>query len=477
MKTKGVLSSFIWRFAERCGAQGVSFVVSLVLARILAPEMYGTIALVNVIITIFNVFVDSGLGNALIQKKNADDVDFSSVFYFNVSVCVLLYIILYFMAPMIADFYDQQDLALIVRVLGITIIISGVKNIQQAYIFKTLQFKRFFFSTLGGTIGSAVAGIAMAYKGYGVWALVVQQIFNTAVDTMILWITVKWRPKALFSIVRLKGLASYGWKLLVSSLLEKTYNNLRQLIIGKIYTSSDLAFYNKGKQFPELVTSNINTSIDSVLFPVISANQDNIEHVKKMTRRSVQVSSFVIWPAMIGMATCADSIVRILLTDKWSFCVPFLQIFCLTYGFYPIHTANLNAIKAIGRSDIFLKLEIGKKIIGIVSIMASVHFGTLAMAGAFLITEPICALINATPNRKLIGYSYKELISDVLPPILLSLFMSVVIYVIGIISMQIYIKLLLQIFAGIFIYICGAAIFKFDSLSYLIKQIQTAFNL
>lgn len=477
MKTKGVLSSFIWRFAERCGAQGVSFVVSLVLARILAPEMYGTIALVNVIITILNVFVDSGLGNALIQKKNADDVDFSSVFYFNVSVCVLLYIILYFMAPMIADFYDQQDLALIVRVLGITIIISGVKNIQQAYIFKTLQFKRFFFSTLGGTIGAAVAGIAMAYEGYGVWALVVQQIFNTAVDTMILWITVRWRPKALFSIARLKGLASYGWKLLVSSLLEKTYSNLRQLIIGKIYTSSDLAFYNKGKQFPELVTSNINTSIDSVLFPMISANQDNIEHVKKMTRRSVQVSSFVIWPAMIGMATCADSIVRILLTDKWSFCVPFLQIFCLTYGFYPIHTANLNAIKAIGRSDIFLKLEIGKKIIGIVSIMASVHFGTLAMAGAFLITEPICALINATPNRKLIGYSYKELISDVLPPILLSLFMSVVIYVIGLISMQIYIKFLFQIFAGIFIYICGAVIFKFDSLSYLIKQIQKAFNL
>ena len=365
IKNKTV-SGLIWRFMERCGAQGVNFVVSIILARLLAPELYGTIALITVFTAILEIFVDSGMGNALIQKKDADDVDFSSVFYFNMLMCVVLYGVMFISAPYIAKFYKDSELTPIVRVMSLVLIISGLKNVQQAYVSRTMQFKRFFFATLGGTIVAAVVGIWMAYEGYGVWALVAQNLVNKVIDTTVLWFTVKWRPKLLFSIKRLKGLVSYGWKLLASSLLDTVYNNLRQLIIGKLYSSSDLAFYNRGKQFPNFVITNINTSIDSVLFPAMSSQQDDTERVRSMTRRSIKISSYIMWPLMMGLAFTATSIVSLVLTDKWLPCVPFLRIFCFVYVFFPIHTANLNAIKAMGRSDLFLKLEVIKKVIGLI---------------------------------------------------------------------------------------------------------------
>ena len=275
MEKGKVISNFIWRFAERCGAQLVSFVVSIVLARLLEPSVYGTVALVTVFTTILQVFIDSGLGTALIQKKNADDLDYSSVFYFNFVVCIILYLGMFIAAPYIAKFYGNISLIPVIRVISLTLIISGVKNIQQAYVSSNMLFKRFFFSTIGGTIVSAFIGIFMAYIGMGVWALVAQQLSNAMIDTMILWITVKWRPKAVFSWERLKSLLAYGWKLLVAVLLDTVYNNLRNLVIGKMYSSADLAFYNQGDKFPKIIVTNINTSIDSVLLPTLSSEQDN----------------------------------------------------------------------------------------------------------------------------------------------------------------------------------------------------------
>ena len=259
------VKNFIWRFAERCGAQLVTFVVSIVLARILSPDDYGTVALVTVFTTILQVFVDSGLGTALIQKKNADDLDFSSVFYFNFVVCLVLYAGMFLAAPLIASFYNDLTLTPIIRVISLTIVISGVKGIQQSFVSRNMLFKRFFFSTLGGTIFSAIIGIAMAYAGCGVWAIVAQQLSNTAIDTLILWLTVKWRPKKMFSWERLKTLFSFGWKLLISSLLDTVYSNIRSLVIGKMYSPSDLAYYNQGDKLPSTVITNINTSIASVL--------------------------------------------------------------------------------------------------------------------------------------------------------------------------------------------------------------------
>lgn len=355
------IANFIWRFTERISAQLVTFVVSIILARILSPECYGTIALVTVFTTILQVFVDSGLGTALIQKKDADDLDFSSVFFFNMLICIVLYIGMYILSPYIAIFYDDKSLTPIIRFISLTIIISGVKGIQQAYVSRNMLFKRFFFSTIGGTIASAIIGIILAYRGYGVWALAIQQVSNTAIDTLILWLTVKWKPKFMFSFQRLKRLLRFGWKLLVSALLDTIYGNLRNLIIGKKYTSADLAYFDQGDKLPKAIATNINVSIDSVLLPTMSKVQDKTEAVRTLTRRAIRISVYIVAPLMIGFACCADSLVRLVLTDKWLPCVPFIRILSVSYLFWPIHTANLNAIKAVGRSDIFLKLEVIKK--------------------------------------------------------------------------------------------------------------------
>ena len=475
-RTGNVISNFIWRFAERCGAQLVTFIVSIVLARILAPEDYGTIALVTVFTTILQVFVDSGLGTALIQKKNADDLDFSSVFYFNFVVCLVLYAAMFMAAPVIAKFYGDVTLTPIIRVISLTIVISGVKGIQQAYVSKNMLFKRFFFSTIGGTIFSAFIGIGLAKAGYGVWALVAQQLSNATVDTVILWITVRWRPRKNFSWERLKGLLSFGWKLLVSSLLDTCYNNLRNLIIGKMYSPSDLAFYNQGDKFPKLIVTNINTSIDSVLLPTMSSAQDDRERVKNMTRRAIKTSTYVMAPLMMGLAFCATPIVKLVLTDKWLPCVPFLRIFCITYMFWPVHTANLNAINAMGRSDWFLRLEIIKKIMGMAILLSTMWFGVMAMAYSLLLSRVLSQIINSWPNRKLLGYGYLEQVRDFAPGILLAVAMGICVYLIGYISLPTIVTLGIQILAGATFYIGISAILKLEEFEYLLGMIKSFLN-
>lgn len=467
------LVNFIWRFAERCGAQLVTFIVSIVLARILSPSDYGTIALVTVFTTILQVFIDSGLSTALIQKKDADDLDFSSVFYFNFIVCLILYIIMFVSAPCIADFYKDSNLITIIRVISLTLIISGVKGVQQSYVSRNMLFKRFFFSTLGGTIFSAVLGIIMAYAGFGVWAIVFQQLSNNAIDTLILWITVKWRPIKKFSWIRLKHLLSFGWKMLASSLLDTVYNNLRNMIIGKLYTSADLAFYNQGDKFPKLIVTNINTSIDSVLLPTMSNEQDNHVRVKDMTRRAIKISTYIMAPLMIGLAFCARPIVQLVLTDKWLPCVPYLQIFCVSYLFWPIHTANLNAIKAMGRSDLFLKIEIIKKFIGMILLIITMNISVMAMAYSLLISCLISQIINSWPNRYLLKYSYIDQIKDILPNIVMALIMGGFVYFISYLNLPILVSLVVQILSGGIIYLILSILTKNDSFIYLINILKS----
>lgn len=473
MEKVSIVSNFVWRFAERCGAQLVTFIVSIVLARILSPEDYGIISLVTVFIAILQVFVDSGLGTALIQKKNADDLDFSSVFYFNFSVCLVLYVFMFIAAPYIAKFYDDSTLIPIIRVLSLTIVIAGIKGIQQAYVSKNMLFKRFFFSTIGGTIFSAILGITMAYAGCGVWSLVAQQLSNTAIDTLILWCTVKWRPKRIFSLDRLKTLFSFGWKLLASSLLDTVYNNLRNLIIGKMYSSADLAFYNQGDKFPKVIVTNINTSIDSVLLPTMSNAQDDKKRVKQMTRRAIKTSTYVMAPLMMGLAFCAEPIVRVVLTDKWLPCVPFLRIFCITYMFWPVHTANLNAINAMGRSDWFLKLEIIKKIMGMTILLSTMWFGVMAMAYSLLLSSVLSQIINSWPNRKLLNYGYLEQVRDFAPGILLAVGMGICVYFVGCLPFPTIVTLLIQGVSGAIIYIGVSAILKLEEFEYLIGMLKS----
>lgn len=462
-----VFSNLIWRFAERCGAQLVAFIVSIILARLLDPEAYGTIALITVFTTIFQVFVDSGFGNALIQKKDADDLDFSTVFYTNICFCIILYIIVFLISPYIARFYNNTSLVLLIRVLSLTIVISGVKNVQQAYVSKKMIFKKFFFATIFGTIMAAVVGIIMALNGFGVWALIAQQLTNLTIDTFVLWITVKWRPKLIFSFHRLKILFSYAWKLLVSSLIENVYANIRQLLIGKIYSSNELAYFNRGKQFPNFIMNNINNSIDSVLLPTMSKVQDDKKRIKQMTRKSIMISTYIMAPLMVGLAGASKNIVLIVLTEKWLECVPYLCVFCISFMFYPVHTANLNAIKAMGRSDIFLKLEIIKKIIGIILLIVTIRISVFAMALSLLLECIVSQIINSFPNKRLLNYSYIEQLKDIMPNIVLAIIMGEIIYLINFINCNIVLKLIIQIFVGMIIYILESVIFKLETFDYL----------
>lgn len=462
-----VLTNFIWRFAERCGAQIIQFIVSLLLARILNPEAYGTVALVVVITQILQVFVDSGLGNALIQKKDADDIDFSSVFFFNVAGCLILYCMIFVAAPYIARFFEDDSLTSVIRVLCFVVVVSGLRNVQNAYISKHMLFKKFFFATLIGTVTSAAVGIVMALQGYGVWSLVMQKLVSVLVDTVVLWLIVEWRPKLSFSFERLKSLISYGWKLLVSSLIDTLYTNLRTLLIGKVYNEKALAFYNRGEQFSQIIALNMNASIDSVLLPAMAKEQNDRERVKNMTRRSIKTSTYIMAPLMIGLFVVAPTVVELILTEKWIESVPYLQIFCLTYMFYPIHTANLNAIKSLGRSDLFLRLEIYKKCVGIIILVIVLPHGVLAMAYSAILTSIICQLINASPNKNLLKYGYFEQMKDILPAIGLACVMGVLIHPLSLVIESKLLLLIAQVLVGAVIYILGSVVFRLESFNYL----------
>jgi len=457
---------------ERGGTQGIQFLVQIVLARLLLPKDYGIIALLTIFIALANVFTQRGLNTALIQKKDANDTEFSSVFYVNLIVVGILYVILFFAAPFIAVFYEELQLIPVFRILSITLFFGAFNSIQNSVVARKMQFKKLFLSSLGAILISGTVGIIMAYAGFGVWALVIQQLTNQLVVTLILWFTVKWRPKLLFSFERVKGLFSYGWKLLVSSLIDTFYMNLQILIIGKMYSPDMLGFYNRGARFPALVVTNINGSISSILFPVLSANQDNGNLMKRMVRRSIVTSSFVIFPTMIGLAVCAEPLVKILLTEKWLPCVPFLQIFCANYALWPIHTANLQAINALGRSDIFLKLEIIKKVLGLAILGVTVFYGVYAIALGGVFGGLIATIINAYPNRKLLNYSYNEQWNDIMPSLLLSLVMGAVVYSVQWFGMTVWKTLIVQVCGGFVLYVGMARIFKLECFNYLVMTIK-----
>ena len=386
---------------------------------------------------------------------------------------LILYGLIFVAAPFIADFYNMPDLTPVLRVLSLVLVVSGVRNVQQAYVARHLIFKRFFYATLGGTLLAAIVGIVMAYNGFGVWSIVVQHLFQAIVGTLILWLTVKWRPKLMFSIERLKGLFSYGWKLLVTSLIHTLYGDIRQLIIGKVYLPEDLAFYNRGMRLPYFVINNITSAVDSVLLPTMSAKQDDKSRVRTMTRRAIKTGTYLIMPCMVGFAVAAEPIVRLILTEKWLPCVPFLRVFCFVYALHPIHAANLSAIKALGRSDICLKLEIVRKIIGLTAMFSTIFISLEVMVYSYLITTSIAICINAYPNKRLLDYSIKDQILDMLPTIILALTMSVPCYMISLIGFGDVMTILIQAVTGFVFYIGLSKLFKLEAMAYLFDMIKS----
>ena len=469
---ESVLSSLFWKLLERGGTQGIQFIVQIVLARLLAPEQFGIIAIVMVFINIAQVFVQSGFNTALIQKKDADEEDFSSIFYLSLGIAGSIYIIIFMAAPTISIFYRDPILTPILRVLALILFTGSLNSIQNAYIARNLMFKKLFKSSVGAIVISGTLGVIAAYFGLGVWALVIQQLANQISISVIMWITVKWRPKFVFSIQKVRELFSFGWKLLASSLLNVFYLEIRTLFIGRLYSSSALGFYNRGEQFPKLIVNNINGSIQSVMLPTLSAQQDNKKRVKEMMRRAIVTSSFLVFPMMIGMAVVAEPLVTIVLTEKWLPAVPFLQIFSISYALIPIHTANLQAINAMGRSDVFLKLEMIKKALGIVILGISIPFGVYAIAIGQVASGIISTFVNAYPNKQLIKYSYKEQLMDIMPSFVIAIIMGGVIYTFNFLKVTELQILVLQIFGGAAVYIGLAKMLKIESFGYLINTIK-----
>ncbi|MEG2604520.1 MAG: lipopolysaccharide biosynthesis protein [Clostridia bacterium] len=464
-----VAPSFFFKLMESFGTQGIAFLVTVVLARLLSPADYGVLTMLMVFIAISQVFVQSGLNTALIQKKTVDATDLSSVFYVSAAIAVALYALLFAFAPAIGAFYEMPSLVPVLRVLALVLLPGALLSVQTAVAAREMRFRQLMLSSLCATVFSGCVGIGMAYAGLGCWALVGQQVSNQAVLACVLLLTVKWRPQALFSWTRVRGLISFGWKLLLSSLLETGYNNLRSLVIGKRFHSEQLGYFNRGKQFPELLMNAVNGSIQSVMLPVLAESQEDIPRMKQMMRRSVMVSSFLVMPLMAGLAAVATPLITLLLTDKWLPCVPFLQICCIDFAFYPIHTANLQAINAMGRSDVFLRLECIKKSYGILILCVTVFCfdSVLAIAWGAVVSTLISAFVNASPNRKLLGYGYLEQMRDVLPPILLSLVMFGAVYAMNGLGLPALALLLLQILVGIALYAGLALLLRLESLRYL----------
>lgn len=475
-----VITSLIWKFLERIGTQGVQFVVAIVLARLLAPADFGLIALVTVFVAIANVFVQSGLNTALIQKKNADDLDFSTVFYTSFCIAVFLYAILFVCAPLIADFYNgQTKLIPVVRVLGLMLLFGVLSSVQEAYVARNMMFKKLFYRSVGAIIPSGIFGITLAYLDFGIWSLVGQQLMNSGLMCIIMWFTVKWRPQFAFSFARFKVLFSFGWKLLCSALLDTFYRNIRDLVIGKLFSPADLGFYNRGDQFPKVIISNINASIQSVLLPSLSTVQDDKARLKSLARRSIKMSSFLILPMMAGLAAVAESLTLVVLGEKWLPAVPFIQICCFSYAFWPIHTTNLSAINAIGRSDVFLKLEIIKKCYGLTILAFAIWLfrSPIGIAASAAVAAPLGSFVNAYPNKKLLDYGFSEQMKDFLPSFALSVVMGTGVYMLSdFVNVSPVLRLPLLGIIGIFFYLCVAKMLRFESLEYIVNLVKDRRN-
>jgi len=457
---------------ERCGTNGVQFVVSIVLARLLQPSDFGLIALVMVFISIANVFVQNGFNTALIQKKNADNIDFSSALYISLAIAATLYAVLFFTAPVIAKFFEHSELTAIVRVLALMLIVGAINSIQEAYIARNMLFKKLFWRSLYALVPSAIIGIACAYNGFGVWAIVIQQLTDVFLMCTFMWFTVKWRPELKFSKTSMKRLLSYGWKLQVSALFDIGFTNLRNMIVGKMFSPADLGYYSRGEIFPLAIITNINTSIQSVLMPTLSAAQDQPMAIKQMMRRAITASSFVILPIMAGLAALAKPTVLLLFGEKWLPCVPFIQIFCFSYAFWPLHTSNLSAINAVGRSDIFLKLEVIKKIIGlsVLAIFIYLFRSPIGIASTGFVTAIIGSFINALPNKKLLNYGFCEQILDILPSMILALTMGYTIQSLLIFDFHPAIQLVSLTVLGAIFYLGIAKLLHFECLQYLVSM-------
>ena len=470
-----IAKGIFWKLLERFGVLGGQFVLQVVLARLLDPSDYGTLSLMVIFTSLANAFIQHGFNTALVQNKDVTDADYSSVFWVNLGITSILYAAFFIAAPVIATFYEAPEIVWPFRVLCLMLFPGALNSVQIARCRKSLDFKTIFKCNVVGIALSGIAGIVLAYMGAGLWALVIQNVLNVTVSCIVLWFAVDFRPHLIFDFSRVKTLFSFGWKLTVSNLLDTLYADVRSMIIGVKYNADVLGYYDRGKQFPQFLNSAINSTVQSVLLPAMAAEQDDTSKVKALMRRSVTLCSYIVFPMMAGLAGVATPLVRLLLTEKWLPCVPYLQIYCFTFAFYPVHTSNLQAINAMGRSDIFLKLELIKKAVGLALLTVAVYCfdSPVAIAMTGVVSAFSSSFINAYPNKKLIRYSYLEQIKDILPSLAVSVVMLIGVLSVELLAFPDIVTLALQVIVGAVLYVVISAALRLEPFLTLLDMVQT----
>ena len=478
MEQKKIISSLTYKFIERISVKALGLIISIVLARLLAPNDFGQLAIITVFINLSQTIIQGGFNTALVQSKSIEENDYSTVFYISAFASVLFIIALYFGAPFIADYYESNELVWPLRVYSFTLIFAAFNSIQVAKLQREMKFKSMMFSSLMATVISGMIGILLSYMGFGIWALVMYNFSYIVFSCVTMLFSTKWLPKLIFSIERAKKLFSYGWKMLVSAILCSVYTDIRTLIVGKKFSTEDLAYYNRGQQFPGTVSNTLDSSIQSVMFPAMSSFQDNIEHVKSILRRSMTLGTLVIVPIMMGLAVTSETVIYILLGEKWLPCVFYMQIICLAEASMPLTSSNLVAIKSIGRSDVYMKLEIVRRVVMIFILLISVFcFNSVqAIVVGYLISSWIDYLIIVIPVKKLLKYGFGAQVKDIWKIILASVCMSIAVYTISFFELQIILELIIQIIVGTIAYLLMCWLLKIDSFVYLKKQLIKTFK-
>ena len=466
-------SGFLWMFMERIGAQLITFCVSIVLARILFPEDYGVIAIAQIFINLMNVFVTQGLNASLIQRDEAGDLEYSTAFFANLGFSLILYMGIFLSAPFISEYYGNTVLCPILRVMGLRLIIGAFNSIQRAYVSRHLQFKKFFFATLGATIISAFVGIGMALAGMGPWAIAGQYLTNAIIGTIVLWFTISWHPKRMFSKSKFMEMFGFGWKIFIAAFCNELYLELRSLVIAKKYSSSDLAYYIRGKQFPELFYTNLNATITSVMFQIMSKQKDDLAALNRNLKRTIQVETYLIMPLMIGLTAVAEPLVKLLLTDKWLLCVPFLCAYCISYTVLPIQSILEQLYKAVGRSDIVLKLFFVEKFVGILVILYTMHYSVWAIAVGMVCTSLFSTLLHGSQMKAILNYSLIQMMKDIFENVVLCLIMYIGVRIVGLLPFSAIIMIIIQCITGVIIYLTLSILIKSKSLKFLLQIINS----
>ncbi len=464
-----VIGGLAWIFGERMMGQLVSMIVTIILARLLAPEYYGTISIVLVCINLLDVFVTSSFGSALVQKQDADDLDFNTTFLLSFSVSLILYAMLFVAAPLVAKFYEIPELTPILRVMGLRLPIAAINNVQNAYIQRKMNFKRSFLAHMLSSVGSGVVGIAMAYCGFGVWALATQNLTNMLAVTVILSVMSEWKFKLEFSFARAKAIWQFGWKVLTTQLVVTLNDDVRSLIVGKVFGAADLAYYDQGKKYPSFMMVNISSTIDRVMLPAYSQEQENRERVLAMLRRSIRVGTYILVPVLLGFTVVSESFVKVLLTEKWIACIPFMQVFCLSYLTRPLESSSRQALLAIGKSGTVLRAIIMINITALLGVLVSVFVfeSVFVIALSSLATTLVSLICFLTLSRKFFGYTFKMQLQDAAPTIAVGLIMSLVTWLVGLLNLPAIILLVVQIVVGVAVYVACSAVLKLEPFTYL----------